>query len=211
MPHLPVDGSVTATEILCARRAFRDANAQVEARAKELGLEYHLRPSPRSPKGRSRRTVPPIRSSDAISASRASPSSSSTASTPSPARSPWVCLAGRLRLRGGRSSASSRGSASINDVTRQRRPVPESGAALPPVGIRRGGAARVRQLHRQELRRPSGPADCAHQQRVPGLDRLRRPRLQKLLVELYAYVGDVLTFYQDNVARKSRLVMRSAH
>lgn len=27
-----------------------------------------------------------------------------------------------------------------------------------------------------------------------------------LLVELYAYVGDVLTFYQDNLARESRLV-----
>lgn len=27
-----------------------------------------------------------------------------------------------------------------------------------------------------------------------------------LLVELYAYVGDALTFYQDNLARESRLV-----
>jgi hypothetical protein len=27
-----------------------------------------------------------------------------------------------------------------------------------------------------------------------------------LLVELYAYVGDILTFYQDNLARESRLV-----
>ena len=30
-----------------------------------------------------------------------------------------------------------------------------------------------------------------------------------LLLELYAFVGDVLTFYQDNLARESRLVTAS--
>jgi len=32
-----------------------------------------------------------------------------------------------------------------------------------------------------------------------------------LLVELYAFVGDVLTFYQDNLARESRLVTATVH
>jgi hypothetical protein len=37
------------------------------------------------------------------------------------------------------------------------------------------------------------------------VDRLQRRKLRNLLLELYAFVGDVLTFYQDNQARESRI------
>jgi hypothetical protein len=69
-------------------------------------------------------------------------------------------------------------------------------ATLPP----------VRRLHRQGLRRPSRAAHRARQERVPGLERLLGRELRERALEMYAFVGDVMTFYQDNLARESRLV-----